>query len=183
MRGSAISPDIAVILASFVLDRKPKIILELGSGVSTLIMAYCLRKIGAGHIQSLDHEERFAGTTRRNLELHGLADWATVCHAPLTTTQAGGETWQWYDLAVLDKGLRADLLFIDGPPRMLGPQSRYPALPLLVSHLTPSAVVVLDDAAREGERAVVQRWLSEYPGWECDRMAAEKGAVVLRRTA
>ena len=41
-------------------------------------------------------------------------------------------------------------------------RSRYPALPLLAGRLAPGATVILDDAEREGERWVLERWEREH---------------------
>jgi hypothetical protein len=42
-------------------------------------------------------------------------------------------------------------------------RSPYPALPLLRDRLAPGCLVVLDDAQREGERWVIERWRAEFP--------------------
>src|SRR5690606_6944595 len=104
-----------------VLAERPRTVVELGSGVSTLLTSYALESIGdsEAHLYSLDHEAQFAGITRSNLAAHGLAGRATVLDAPLVETQAGGETRQWYDIAELESALGArkiDLLVVDGPP-------------------------------------------------------------------
>jgi hypothetical protein len=45
MRGYAITPDFGNILAREIMRKRPRLIVELGSGVSTLICAYYLRKL------------------------------------------------------------------------------------------------------------------------------------------
>jgi predicted O-methyltransferase YrrM len=57
MRGWAISPDFGVLLVAEILRKKPRQVLELGSGVSTLLIAYCLEKIGHGRVVSFDHDK------------------------------------------------------------------------------------------------------------------------------
>ena len=56
-----------------------------------------------------------------------------------------------------------DALIVDGPPggtdRRL---SRYPALPFFIEVLSPSALIILDDLERPGEREVLNRWESEF---------------------
>ena len=51
---------------SIIFSIKPDTILELGSGVSTIISAYCLKKIGNGKIISLDHEKEYYRTHQKN---------------------------------------------------------------------------------------------------------------------
>ena len=51
-----------------------------------------------------------------------------------------------------------DILFIDGPPGRLQPLSRYPALPAARPHLSPHALVVVDDGRREDEAQMIELW-------------------------
>ena len=88
-----------------------------------------------------------------------LTEFATVIDAPLVDG--------WYDPAALGRLPKRgiDLLLVDGPPAG-GPgiqASRYRALPALADRLAPNAAVVLDDADREGERRVLDRWLAGFP--------------------
>src|SRR5258708_5646641 len=83
MRGWAISPDFANIIISLIREHKPKVILEIGSGVSTLITAYCLEENKEGVLVSLDHEKLFAEKSTANVAKHGLQNIATIHYAPL----------------------------------------------------------------------------------------------------
>jgi hypothetical protein len=74
-----------------------------------------------------------------------------------------------------------DLLFVDGPPKATGPQARFPAIPVLLSQLSDDALIVLDDTAREDERAISDRWVAEYAVERTVRRF-EKGARIFRRT-
>ena len=177
------SPELlrAIVTAAF--DERPGTILELGSGISTLVAAYALAKLGTGRIISLDHEARFVESVNRLLQEHDLSHVAKVLHAPLVDVRAGEHRGRWYDLAALEReGVEAiDLLVVDGPPGKDQPLARYPALPLLASRLSPKACIVVDDARRPDERAMVARWRSESPGWELDELPTEKGTTLLRR--
>jgi predicted O-methyltransferase YrrM len=115
-------------------------------------------------VLSLDHDAAFAEVTRQHLREHGLAERVTVVDAPLVAHTIRGETWRWYDVSKLPPSAPIDLVLVDGPPVKTQPLARYPALPLLVERLADKAVIILDDAARPSERAVVERWLAEYPG-------------------
>src|SRR5438034_475105 len=46
MRGFAIAPDFALYLTELIDDERPEVVVETGSGVSTLIIAYALEKLG-----------------------------------------------------------------------------------------------------------------------------------------
>lgn len=163
LRDWAVSPDFMTRAVTIVLDRRPATILECGSGTSTVYLALALRRIGRGSIVALEHKERFAEATRSLLAEHGLADIATVHHAPLRPVTIDGREWLWYDLAALEEVDSCELLVVDGPPRTVQKLARYPALPLLRDRLAPGAIVLMDDYRRDSERRTVRRWRKETP--------------------
>lgn len=181
MRVWTITPDFAVLLVSLILEHRPRRIVECGSGVSTLISAYCLDELGRGQIVSLEHDAHYAGQTEKHLRQHGVLERADIRHAPLQPVEIAGQTWPWYAVESIQDLDAIDLLIVDGPPAGAVPMARYPALPLLIERLSRDAVVVLDDADRLDERSSLERWLGEYEGWEVDHVATERGAGILRR--
>jgi len=182
MRGWAASPDFCAILIDEIMDRKPQLVIELGSGVSTLIIGYCLRMLGQGQVVSLDHQESFAAATRGNLRKHGLESWASVVHAPLASINISGRPHLWYDIreAGLGSAGPIDILVVDGPPCGLQEHARYPALPILRPYMEADAVLILDDFAKPEVSEVVERWQAEMEGLAVRSQQAEKGAVVVR---
>jgi len=182
MRGWAISPDFGALLISEILTRKPRTVLELGSGVSTLLIAYCLEKIGHGRAISFDHEMNFCEKSRAMINAHQLGKVAEVVHAPLQQVQLNAGSWDWYDTARIDPAIKIDLLVIDGPPGQIQDISRYPALPLLHAYFSDEVVILLDDAARADEQSIIAMWTREFPDFEYEYIPAEKGAAILRRT-
>lgn len=186
LTGWAASPELVATLVDLVRRHRPRTILELGSGASTVAMAYALEQHaeGAGHVHSLDHEADYGAATRAEAVRHGLDDLATVHHAPLRQATFDGQTFAWYDLDALPHDLPPlDLVVVDGPPRETNPQARYPALPALLDRLSDRALVVLDDADRADEAALLDRWLARYDGFAVERYPSPKGTAVLRRTA
>jgi len=181
MREWAISPDLAALLIALVHERKPKLVVEASSGISTLIVAYCIQQIGEGSVISLEHEAQYADASRDQVARHSLQNIAKVIHAPLVPVTIADQTWQWYDIAGHQGILQPiDLLIIDGPPGDLQHQSRYPALPMLFDALSDDAMIVLDDGDRSDEQAIVARWQQAYPSIQVQQIANEKGAFVLR---
>lgn len=136
LRHWVISPDLANIIVSHVLENKPKCVVECSSGVSTLIIAYCLRKLGNGKVYSLEHDEEFAKITTENIRLHGLEDYAAVVHAPLTKITVNGNKYHWFNI---DGGLTGikniDFLFVDGPPLRTQRLARYPCCTAIEKHV------------------------------------------------
>ncbi len=182
MRDWAISPDFARIVVGLVLARKPKTILECGSGVSTLLMAYCIRELGQGHIWSLEHDPAYGDITRKMLEAHDLGDASTIIDAPLKEISLYGRIWKWYDTASLGDIGPIDLLVIDGPPQKTQRMARYPALPVLGESLNDDAIVILDDASGRRGKPTARAWKKEFVGFECECYHTEKGALLLRKT-
>lgn len=181
-RGWAASPDILLYLTSLVLERRPRLVVELGSGLSTVWLSYALeRAAGGGRSISLDHDARFATRTRELLVAHGLDGITEVRHAPLVDVELAGEVWRWYDLASIADIAGCELLFVDGPPAATQKHARYPAVPLLAGKLARHATVVVDDCTRQDEEEIVTGWCRQSPEWRVEMLDHEKGTAVLTR--
>lgn len=179
-RGWAASPDLLLWCWRHVRAVRPETVVECGSGVSTLVLAAACRSNGVGRVVALEHDERYVGTTRALLAEHDLEGWAEVRHAPLERVH--GQERPWYRLDRLPDA-PFDLVLVDGPPGNQDPLARLPATEVLPPRLAPGGVVVFDDAHREGERTVVERWLEDRPQFTLEEVPHEKGTAVLRRSA
>ena len=177
-RGHAVAPDALRELVRVIDRTRPQQVLELGSGVSTIVMAARLRQSGQGRLVALEHIPTYAAATRQELESHGLTEVASVIDAPLVRTPVRDADWSWYELgpAVPDG---VDLLFVDGPPGDTARLARYPALPMLRDRLAPGALVFVDDGARRDEREMVRRWGTEVDGLDSEYLALARGAWLL----
>jgi predicted O-methyltransferase YrrM len=179
----AASPDLLVVLVDLVITERPSLIVECGSGASTLWLALAMRQFEIdGRIIALDHDPVFGGQTRDFLARHGVSDLAEVRDAPLESFSLEGETYSWYARRAWEDLTEIDLLFVDGPPATTGHQARYPALPLLAGSLSPIATAVLDDLVVPDMQKVLQRWLDSYPDFRSGILPLEKQAAVLRRS-
>jgi predicted O-methyltransferase YrrM len=134
------------------------VVVELGSGTSTVWLAYAVQRYN-GRLVSLEHDIRHAEKSRVRLHAHGLDAVAEVRDAPLNQIDVQDTEYDWYDPDALDDIERIDLLVVDGPPDSLGPFARYPALAALKPKLAPDATIVLDDVSRDDEQETVRRWL------------------------
>lgn len=182
MRLWAASPDFLLLAVGLIRRERPRLVLELGSGVSTLVSAYALHASG-GRLVSLEHDAFFQQTTLAYLAEHDLSDVAEVINAPLRSVRIDTADWLWYDTAFLDTLPPVDLLIVDGPPATVQSGARYPALPLLFGRLSDSALILIDDCGREADAAMVRRWLTEYNLTVVQIAATEKGAAVLRKSS
>lgn len=177
-RGWAASPDFLRVLIEHVRAARPAVVVECGSGTSTIVLARALQLAGRGHVYTLDHDKDFAEQTRENLRRYQLADWATVIDAPLGARPIEGRDWPWYDVTGLpDRPI--DLLVIDGPPEGTGAMARFPAGPLLFGRIAKGGAVILDDADRRDERRAVAAWTKQFPAFVVSKRATEKGCAVL----
>ena len=180
----AISADLGRRYVARVLQDTPSAVIEVGSGLSTVLCAKALELIGDdGHVFALEHESHWAEITERNLSEHGLTHRATVIRAPLADVKLDAEVWKWYDLEDVELPERVSILFVDGPPQSTGPLARYPALPIMLDRLTDDAVIFLDDGIRSDEVAVLDRWLEEIPGLTVIRHKDKKETFEIHRVS
>ena len=182
--GMAGSPDFLKALSDHVLSQRPSVVVECGSGLSTIVVARSLQLNGNGHIFSLDHVARYADQTRLELKRQDLPRWGSVLDAPLVEHRISGNSMRWYDTTALPSEA-IDMLIIDGPPASTGLEPRYPAGPILFSRLAPHGVVFVDDAGRPEELAVVNRWQTQFPHltFETNSYDFQKGLCIVKRTA
>jgi predicted O-methyltransferase YrrM len=181
LRGWVASPDVLLVLVHHVRNSRPGVIVECGSGASTVVLAQATKLNGRGRVYSIDHDADFAARTRAMLEEYGLSDWAEVAHAPLRWMEIGGNRWEWYDLDSLPTTPPIDLLFVDGPPSNTPkPLARYPAGPILFPRLSPHGAIFVDDAKRPGEAEILRRWSGEFPQLTYREHFCEKGCRELR---
>ena len=178
--GWAIDPVFAELVTEAIVRERPHVIVECGSGSSTVLIAKCLRALGGGRVLSLEHDLHYAEATRALLQLHGVSEWAEVVHAPLVPHAVADETLTWYDVdpAQFTRG-GIDLLLVDGPPAVEQQMSRYPAVPLLHRYLSKNCLIVMDDGDREGERRIAELWASELSATR-EYVPGGKGAWLLR---
>ena len=73
------SPDFLFSIVDIIEKYKPNIILEAGSGVSTIIASYGLKKYNPdGKIISLDHDKKYADTTKIEIKKHQLEQHSKI---------------------------------------------------------------------------------------------------------
>ncbi|MEF8721456.1 MAG: methyltransferase FkbM [Candidatus Accumulibacter delftensis] len=174
-----ISPDFALRLVEILETNDYDLIIEFGSGISTVIMAKVVAKMAVRRrgkppveLVSFDHLERFYAQTLAHLKQAGLAESVQLHLAPLVDyTAANGRAYYYYDcnealLILADRhsatGLRM-LVVIDGPPAATGKHARYPAGPLILDHFKGAKIdLLLDDYIRDDEKEIAKLWEDEF---------------------
>jgi Methyltransferase domain len=152
------------------LERGRRHVVELGSGVSTIVLARAARESG-GHVISIEHDRDWGAGIRRLLrrERLGAAEVIDVPLAPLDPAKVAVPSepalrapGDWYELEALHGACpgRIDLLVVDGPPADRAPDVlvRAPALPALQGRLDDDCTVALDDVGRRAERRTAELW-------------------------
>ena len=180
MTGWAATPELAITVQKVVQKYKPNLIVETGSGVTTLIAAYSLEKYHPdGKIISLDHDPVYANKTRDEIKLHSLSDMAEIRTAPLEKMEIDKSDWFWYSSEAIHFDQPIDLLVIDGPPVKTQKNARYPALPVLYQYLAKRAVIIIHDTNRKSESSILKNWLDDYEDLTVQTLYGEKGITVL----
>ncbi|MEU4156574.1 class I SAM-dependent methyltransferase [Actinoplanes sp. NPDC026670] len=159
----ALNPTDLLELLHLIRTRQPRLVLELGSGTSSVWIAYALEKAG-GRLVSLDHDGGYAARTRAALAAHGLSGIAVVRDAPLTPAAIDGRDYPWYDPEALADLHDIDFVLIDGPPAATGADARYPAMHMIEKRLADRATIVFDDAGRADEQAAMTAWTERFTG-------------------
>lgn len=161
---------------------QPNVVLEFGSGTSSAAIAATLRRVGQGHLWSVDESERFAAQTRGNIARQGLSERATILHRPLRHQSLGASSFHCYDLTDLPTDCRGiELVFIDGPnsaPFIGNPGSRSGTYPLIKPLLAPNALIILDDADRHAEQQIAEEWERQHQFRILARLGVGRGLLV-----
>ena len=204
MHGWPISPDFALYLVELIETNDYDVVIEFGSGTSTLLIARTLgknraRRQGKAPVVQVafEHLPQYHAQTSAQLQRAGLADAVQLVHAPLVPYVApNGISYSYYDchktLARLAQSLnlsgRRILVLVDGPPGPTGKHARYPAVPILLANIRVHHVdILLDDYNRPDEKAVAKRWLGDIrdQGLQCGvtEKRLEKGACFITASA
>jgi predicted O-methyltransferase YrrM len=164
------------------LERSPRLVVECGSGSTTVVIADKLRQSGSGRVVSLEHDAFYADRTTRMIDLAGLSEVARVVEAPLRPQQFSSRVIEWYDRSIVEEAIdgEIDVLVVDGPPQ-LSPWARWPALEVFYPLLAEDPVVLLDDGrTRETSRAV-RAWVEQFTDLDLYWLDTVKGTWLLRR--
>jgi predicted O-methyltransferase YrrM len=133
-------------------------ILDCGSGLSTILLGMVAQERN-GHVTSLEHIPEWAEQVNEFLKSFRI-DSVDVHLTPL---KSYGD-FDWYDVS----GMRFSgkdpfsLVVCDGPPGTTTRGGRFGLVPVMLDFLRPDCVILLDDANREPEQEVLDRWSSEY---------------------
>jgi len=142
-------------LYDYIIDNEPFNVVEFGSGLSTLVIALALKKVGQGRVVSLEHDETYQKRTRELIKFNGCESYSNIVVSPLEGFVPFYRN--------IPHSVEIGMVFVDGPPASAHPMSRYWAKRIF-SNLAPDAFIFLDDAQRSGEKMALGLWVDEFPG-------------------
>lgn len=161
----AASADTIDRLVEVGLSKRPKVIVEFGSGTSTIVLAGLLARIHRrdGKLISFEQDGDWVASTRECLEEHDLDRVASVIQLPLGVTSPEMPIG-FIPTEESDRLLRAhppEMIFVDAPSLVSG-ASRLGNVDLVAPFVKRDAVLLLDDAFRDAELCIAAAW-SERP--------------------
>jgi Methyltransferase domain len=182
--GWALGPSTLKWIRNLVRRTRPTLILEFGSGISTVCAAKFAADAHPGDLQtrvlSIEQSPDHATRTQELLRRARLNSLVRVVTAPLEEQVLEGFQTTCYRIPdSAGAGLPpADLILVDGPAGPAG--IRLGTLALARPFAAKVANFVLDDALREGELGIAARW-NRWP-WVSVRgtIPIEKGLLVGR---
>jgi glycosyltransferase involved in cell wall biosynthesis len=152
-----ITPTLARHLEDRLSVARPRRLLELGSGNSTVILAEHARRTGAT-VTTLEHDPAYLARTVQLLETLDLRSQVDLRLAPIETLKDPvGNRHPWYRTS-LDGTY--DFVLVDGPPLRIG---RDGTLFGVANHLAVSWELWLDDGFREHEQHCLELWQGLLP--------------------
>lgn len=157
--GMSVSRAIAARLERICLERRPRCIVDVGTGEGGSLSVFVRSASPDATIWTIDDQPTFFHVARERLKLLGLTDERVrFIHAPIELGEWSKIRTAWYKheaLAEIQGPI--DLLFVDGPK---GQYDRFPALPEFYERLRRPAVIVLDDCNRDRERKAFNEWIA-----------------------
>jgi len=165
-----ISPDIALFMAQKIEQENYDLILEFGSGTSTVLFANISKQKKHADtkdvkIISLEHSEEYWNKTKKLLRAYKLEKFAKVKYCPLEEYTYLDQLFQYYDCQNIFKKLQKKnryeklLVLVDGPPASIGELSRFPAILYLLEFFPNKEIhIVLDDFSRKDEQDTLEKW-------------------------
>lgn len=186
-----VSPDFSIYLVELIELNDYDLIIEFGSGLSTVIIAKALRNIASRRSEkktvtfaSFDHLDHYYQQTLAYLEHSGLAEDVQLTLAPLKDwLSPDGKTQPYYEceamlVSLAKKHKHANqrlLVIVDGPPAATGKHARYPAGPLILQHFGGVHIdLLLDDYIRDDEKEIAKRWQADISAMQLHCIVTER---------
>tara|TARA_B100002003_G_C14014569_1_gene489451 strand:+ start:178 stop:993 length:816 start_codon:yes stop_codon:yes gene_type:complete len=169
-------------IVSLINEVKPRLIIEAGSGNSTLVSASFLKFHKFGQLITLEHDKYYAKRTQDLILLNDLDAVAKVEYSPITNQHIDNHLYQWYDISVLNNVELIDMMIIDGPPKMLVDDYLYPVLPLFYSRLNDKSAILIYNGKRKTVERTINLWKIKYNDITAKYIDMNRGAYLVQKS-
>lgn len=161
----SISDHTLMWLWNYVSKNEPKSIVEMGSGLSTLVFAMYAKNCETMRpkIISIDHDQSWLQQTRERVEqlgLGGFVDFQLCEIGDQNQSEISESKGYLIDSNMIKSAVGSpDMILIDGPPGSVGRIGTFPSISKAISR---RADIFLDDALRPAEQSVVENWVELF---------------------
>ena len=169
----SVTPAMASSLVEQLCKRRPRRILEAGSGISTALLARYAELTGA-QVVTLEHDPPYFRQTAALLERLALRRTIDLQLASLGSVRQNGRASDNFYRPVPEGEF--DFVFVDGPPKRVGRQG---ALFALAGRLSGDCELWLHNGHRQHEKDCVVAWQRAFQ-FDATLMEAGEGVWVLR---
>lgn len=156
MPGWALSSDAIVEILCDLQERPNPVLVEFGSGQSTVIFAAWFRARGCGRFVSFEHDPAHAEAIGRQLEAAKLVAQVELNVIPLADRAAVDGLAASKSYALPDTFPGVDVALVDGPSYFFGESTRYHPLTWSIERLNPGGAAYLDDTIRPQEKRILE---------------------------
>ena len=175
-----VSSDYAHATLSSLIEKGEGSVIDVGSGITSLLFGYGVKKNGSGKVIALEHSKEYFEKSKAMIKLHQLEDYCELYYCPLKEYDLNGKKWLWYDIANVDFPDNITLISVDGPPGGTQYMARYPVIPIMEKYLNKNTLIYLDDSNREEEKLSVEKWVREF-SLKNDFFKSDRGYFVLSK--
>jgi hypothetical protein len=194
----SMEPDSILFLKDAITMFKPQVVLELGSGISTPILASAQKEQfkAGGKVQpiyvTIDQSQDYLDQTMALVKKVGADDIVKPLLFPMCYYKVGNQTgkdqqvFACYDfdeqkLHEACGGVKPDMIIVDGPTG--GGEKGYTfarmlTIPILSQYAADDAVYFMDDAYRDTEALEMQRWAETRSANVLGIKAVGKGLMI-----
>lgn len=159
--------SLAIVINDIIINNR-KIIVEFGSGISTIVLAnlFKINKVGE-KIISVEHDLDWFNFMKKYIIDNDLSNYVDLVYAELEEIDFSINGCKWYSFETLKTKLsnygKIDCVLVDGPPAWeKGKEySRFPALPFLKNYMNDNSSIFLDDTNRNAEKEIANIWLKD----------------------
>jgi Methyltransferase domain len=162
MTGYSMGIDSIQIILDFILENRPKNIVELGSGLSTVVFSGLIDNfLEETSLISIDGESKYQEELIPFLNQfkNYKEQKVKLFEGKLTDIKIDNMNFKWFNPEVIQSLPKIiDLLIVDGPQYYLNDIARFPAYELLKPKLAKNCVIFLDDGFRDQEQKIKKMW-------------------------